>query len=91
MWMMVEKLSLAVTDGFLLRYLLDRKYGTFLRTSLCFNTCLEDLPLVHQKSVFRSILSFTLASGNQQSFTAFLIEILCSFKPVIISSFSFLG
>lgn len=86
MWMMVEKLSLAVIDGFLLRDLLDRKYGTFLRTSLCFNTCLEDVPLVHQKSVFRSILSFILASANQQSFIAFLIEILYSLKPIIISS-----
>ena len=32
MWINVEKLSLTVTDGFFLRDLLDRKYGTFLGT-----------------------------------------------------------
>lgn len=31
MYMNVQKLSLAVTDGLLLRELLDRKYGTSLR------------------------------------------------------------
>lgn len=43
---------------------------------LCFNTSPKGLTLVHQKSVFTSISSFTPASGNQQSYIVFLIEIL---------------
>ena len=32
MWINAEKVSLTVIDGFLLRDLLDRRYGTFLGT-----------------------------------------------------------
>lgn len=57
MWINVEEVSLTVIDGFLLRDLLDRKYGTFLGTP-CALAPLRKIFLwvIRNLCVFRSVL-----------------------------------
>lgn len=51
MWINVEKVSLTVIDGFLLRDLLDRKIWNFPQNFLCFSTSPKDLPLCQPESL----------------------------------------
>lgn len=91
MWLIVEKLS-GSDRWFSPRRPPGQKIRSLPQNFLCCNTS-PDLPLLCQKSVFRSILLFTFANGSQQSFIAFLSEIFPILKSNVIYSlaFSFLG